>query len=499
MNKRQITQWSARPLTIIFLLLAGLTLLTLLASDRFVVGLAAVALMLSLIFIKVHVGYALVGPGLLGLYSLYGSPAVINVLKAAPFDVISNWEFSVIPTFILMGLMLWRSGATSKIYDICLKYVSWLPGGAAVATVIAGTGLAATSGSTVGSVHALSRIAMPEMLKAGYDKVLASGTVMMTGLIGQLIPPSVFLVIYAGIAEVPVGPQLLAGIGPGVALAVAYCVTIILFVLLKRKSTLNAHVSHGSADENHDSPTNSVNSSGKNAPETFQEEKTGSSVRLIDSWPIVVVAVVIIGGIYTGFFTATEAGAAAAVISILILFILKKDINTSFKSLFAGARETVVSTGGIFLILIGSTVFNRLLAVSGLSRALGDWLGSGAMGQVTFLVTLALIYIVLGMFMDPLSILLLTVPLLIPAVDAYGIEPVWFGVYAVLLAELSIVTPPVGVLAFIFHKIVKNPVVNQGISISLSDVFKGAILFIPSVLLVLVVMILIPGIATFLL
>lgn len=445
------------------------------------VGVAIIALMLVLIFCKVPVGVALSIPGMVGLYSLYGTPALENILRKVPFNTVASWEYSVIPMFIFMGLLLWHSGITGVVYGVAKKSLAWLPGGLGIGTNLAGAGLAATSGSTIGILYAIGRIAMPEMLRAGYDKRLASGTILMAGLIGQVIPPSIFLVIYAGIAQVPVGPQLIAGIGPGILMALVFALTILIVAFARPAWT-------GGRRGGDTTAAAAVHAQSPVAPPSSWKEVI----------PLGLLILVVVGGIYQGLFTATEAGAAGALGALIIVILRHKSPRRIAREVKESAVETIAATGGIFFLLIGSLILARVLAVSGLGVAFSDWVSAADLSKWGFLIIIVLVYLVLGMFMDSLSILILTVPLLMPLVLGYGISPLWFGVFVVILAEMAMVTPPVGVLAFIFHDLTKSREVNTGVEVRLGDVFSGVALFLPAVLVVCGVLIAFPEVSTFL-
>lgn len=440
---------------------------------REAVGGFAIAMMLVLIFLKVPVGIALTAPGLLGLVALRGSDAAISLLGTLPYNEVGTWQLSVIPMFVLMGLLLWKSGITEKMYDAARHWLGWLPGGLAIGTNTAGAGLAAVSGSTVGTTYALARIGIPEMLKSGYDKRLAIGAVVVAGLPGQLIPPSIFLVVYAGIAQVPVGPQLIAGVGPG--LLVATCFGLMILALSVVRPSLAGH--------------------GHQARETVP---WGVKLRSAASiWPVPALIAVVIGGMFSGVVTATEAGAAGAFgACLLTLWYRRKD--KPLGAVTGAATETVATVGSIFLLLVGAYALSRLLAISGIGSGFSTWVSDLGLGRVSFLLLLVVAYLVLGMFMDPLSTMLLTVPLLIPTLTAMDISLLWFGVFVVFMAELAIVTPPVGLLSFIIHKIAQDPEVNQGQRISLGDVFASIVWFLPVTLVICVLLILFPEVATFL-
>lgn len=436
------------------------------------IGVAAICLMLCLIFLRMPVSLAMILPALLGSWALRGPRLVESVFRDLPYGQVANWTLSVVPMFILMGLLLWKAGLTESLYNAGRFWLGWLPGGLAVGTNIAGAGLAAVSGSSVGTTYALARIGIPEMLKAGYDKRLAVGSVIVAGLPGQLIPPSIMMVIYAGIAEVPIGPQLLAGIGPGILVAVLFTVMIVTFA--KRW-----------------------------APDSVAEK---SAVRadwgarfssLVRVWPVPLLIGVVVWGMFSGAFTATEAGALAALFSLIITFIWKRD-GGAWRSVADASVATVSSVGGIFFMLIGVEALSRMFTLTGISTGFADLVQAMHLGRVMFLLLMMVVYIVLGTFMEPLPMMVLTIPILMPTLNDLDISLLWYGAFAVLMGELAVVTPPVGILAFIIHSITKEPEVNQGQDIRLNDIFNACWWFMPMAILVTIILIFFPEVSTWL-
>ena len=469
-----VRDWIVRG--IILALLGGSCWLMFTLDSRQAIASAALVAMLTLLFLKVPVAFALAIPGLLGIYAVRPR-AVYTMLEAEPYEAVAQWTYSVLPMFVFMGLLLWKSGLTTRIYVAARQWLSWLPGGLAVSTNIAGTGLAAVSGSTIATTYALTRIGVPEMLKAGYDKRLAIGSVMVSGLPGQLIPPSTFLIIYAGIAEVPIGPQLMAGILPGLMVAVVFSIAMVVLALVMP----------------------SVVGRGKNAaqvdtgPQTSWSERWASMAAV---WPLPVLIGIVLGGMYSGVLTATEAGSAGACGAVLVTLLLMG--KKAGKAILEASMETVIVTGSIFLLIIGAEILSSMLTLSGLADGFAAWISNAGFDRVQFLLIVMVAYLILGMFMDPLPILLLTVPLLIPILHEMQISLLWFGVFAVFMGELGILTPPVGILSFIIHNLMQEKSVSLGEKVSLGDVFMAVAGFMPIAILVALLLIFFPEVATWL-
>lgn len=434
-------------------------------------GIATLLLMMTLLFLKIPVGVALGGSGLIGIISVTGPLALSNAAGSIPFVSTASWSLSVLPMFIFMGLLLWRSGVTSFLYDAAKVWLGWMPGGLAVTTNVAGAGLGAVSGSTIGITFALAKLSIPEMLRAGYDRRLTVGAVGVAGLAGQLIPPSVMLVIYAGLANTPVGLQLISGLVPGVLLALAFVVTIILIAGVFKRSWAPK-------------PPPSGLSFGRRIVVTAK------------AIPVILLALVVVLVIYTGFGTANEAAAfGAAGAAVLTVIFTKK---SSLKIIGRAVLDTAVSCSAIFLMLIGAGFLTRMLSTTGLSVQLRLMFESFQLDNITFMLLLMVGYFILGMFLDTTALVLLTVPILIPILEAQGIDLIWFGIFITLMVEMAMVTPPVGVLTFIIHKLTQDKEINLGKPFTLGEVFTGVLLFMPLALVLVIVLIIFPEIVSWL-
>ena len=465
--------WAGFGALLAVLLASGVSIFLPLPNEA--VGVAAIVAMISLILLRLPVAVAMLIPSLAGMYAMRDERVVESTLASLPYEEVANWSLSVLPLFVLMGLLLWKSGLTEDLYSAGRKWLGWLPGGLAVGTNVAGAGLAAVSGSSAGTAYALGRIGVPEMLKAGYDKRLAVGAVLVAGLPGQLIPPSILLVLYAGIAEVPVGQQLIAGVGPGVLVSVLFTIMLVGF----------ATFGQGLAG---------TESSGGTATTATWRERFMSLVR---SWPVPVIMLVIVVGMFSGVFTATEAGAVAAVCSFGVLLLWKR-AGGAWRATVEASVAAVSTIGTIFLLLIGVAALSKMMTLTGISDGFAEFVAGMDLSRVEFLLLMTIVYLFLGAFMDPLPMMVLTVPILLPTLEALDVSLLWYGVFAVFLGELAVITPPVGILAMIVHNIVKDPQVHLGEPISLKDVFVAAAWFLPMAIVVVLVLIFFPEIATFL-
>jgi C4-dicarboxylate transporter DctM subunit len=338
------------------------------------------------------------------------------------------------------------------------------------------------TGSTIGMTYALGRAGIPEMLKAGYDKRMAVGTIMVAGMTGNLIPPSILMVVYAGIASVPVGPALMAGALPGILLAVCFAAFIFVIGLIAPGLVGRAKTATHPATN----PDTAITPP-RQTP-TWSERFTS----LGSVWGFVIILIVLFGGMFSGIFTPTEAGAAAALCSLL-LCLWEKRGDHPWRKIADSAMATVAATSAIFFIMIGATMLTSLLAITGLAPILTGFITSLGLSTVGFLLVLIVLYIVMGMFFDTMSMMLLTIPILLPMLETMGVSPLWFGVFVVLLGEFAMVTPPVGIIPYIVHSITKNPEVNLGHTVSLRDIFISLLWFLPVGVIFLILMVAVPG------
>lgn len=470
--KRPTRVWTWRIVPAALLAAAVATML--MAESPQLVGVAALGAMLTLMALKVPIAVAMTAPSLVGIFSVIGWAATRGVLETMAYEEAASWSLSVIPMFVLMGLLLWRSGITTDIYAAMRVLTKHVPGGLAVGTNLAGGGLAAVSGSTVATSYALARVGVPEMLKHGYDPRMATSSVLMAGTGGQLMPPSVLLVVYAGIAGIGVGPALMAGVGPGILLVASYTAAIILLAALRPALV-----------------------GGRRASD-IEEMPFAEKVRIVArAWPVPFLIIVVLGGIYQGVLTATEAGAAGALVALL-LTLWKKRSHQPIRTVGLALREDVQATATIMFMLIGAMVLTQLLRFSGLAESLASFVVELDPNRVQFLLLIMLAYLVLGMFMSTLAVIMLTVPILAPMLASLDISLVWFGAFAVLLAETGMITPPVGVLTYIVHGVVRDPEVNLGHDISLGVMFRGVLWMLPATVIVLLLLIMFPEVVTWL-
>lgn len=440
------------------------------------IGGLVILLSIVLLLMGIPVGIAMLGAALLGLYALSGVRVVTSTMKSSVYNAAESWSYSVIPMFILMGMLLWKSGLTASAFETARRWFGWMPGGLAVATNFAGATLAASSGSTIGITYAIGRVSIPEMLKSGYDPKLAVGSVAAAGTLGQIIPPSLLLVVYAGAASVPVGHQLLAGVVPGVILAVSFALMIII------RAWLNPSL----------------------APRVDMSEITWRMrfESLASIVPLAIVVLIVIGGLLGGIFTATEAGVFGMLAALIFGMAHQLRRGSTWRGAIKMVHESIIGaltgTASVFLLIVGVEVLTRAMALSQVPNALAIGIVDMGLGRVELLLVLVLVYLFLGMFMDTLAMMLLTIPVLLAPLTAVGVDPLWFGVFIVIMAEVGLLTPPLGILTFIVHRIALDPDTNLGREISLATVFKGVMPFAITAMLVILLLIFVPSIVTWL-
>ncbi len=425
------------------------------------IGVAGIAIALALIALRVPIGIALGLVSIIGISEMTSMRVAWGMISATPFDFAGTWELTAAPMFLFMGYLCTSTNMTQGLFHAMRLFMARLPGGLAVSSVMASAFFAAASGSSVATSAAMSRIAVPEMLKYRYDKGLATGTVAASGTLGSLIPPSVLLVLYGVYAQVSVGQLFMAGFIPGVLSALLYIAMIMV------RTKLNPSLAGDAA----------VRSSAKEKWDAFR-----------DIWPLPLLIGSVLGGIFLGIFSPTEAGAVGTTIAALIAFSRR---TLTLRALREALISTAISTASIFIILIGSLFFTRFLALSGVPAAFSELILGVSTETWWILLAVALIYLVLGMFIDSIGLLLLTLPLILPLVQGADLNLVWFGIIVVKLLEVGLVTPPIGLNVYV----IKGAL---GKSVTLPEVFKGVSWFIVMDIVALLLIMLIPALSLFL-
>lgn len=425
------------------------------------IGVTGVAAALLMIALRVPIGISLGLVSTVGVSIMLSPRVAWGLLSATPFDFVGDWSLTAAPMFLLMGYIATATGLTNGLFTAMRIFLSRLPGGLAVASVGACTLFAAASGSSVATAAAMARIATPEMLRHNYDRGLATGVIAASGTLGSLIPPSVLLVLYGVYAQVSVGQLFMAGVLPGLVSALLYAGMIVGRCWVR--PALAGRVNR-----------------------TFSREEKLAAIK--DIWPLPVLVASVIGGIFLGVFSPTEAGALGAATAFMIALVRGK---VSRASISDALSSTAISATSIFIILIGSVLFTRFLALSGVPAAFTDLVLGVSQSPLWILFAVVMIYLVLGMFIDSIGLLLLTLPLILPLVDAAGMNLLWFGIVAIKLLEIGLVTPPVGLNVYV----IKGALGDQ---VSLSEVFRGVGWFIVMDFVALALIVVFPALALWL-
>ena len=406
-----------------------------------VAGYIVIGQLLVWLALGAHIGVALGLSGFLGIYLTVGPDAAFAQLAAIPFSTTNSFTLAVIPLFILMGSFATAAGIVTELFRTAYLWLGNLRGGLAMATVMSSAAFGAASGSTIVNAAVFTKMAMPEMTRFGYDVRLSSGCIAAAGTLAALIPPSILMVIYGVITEQSIGKLLIAGIIPGIVTALIYCGGIYLLARVRPDLAPLAKI----------------------------------SVTLRDRWQslygvtgITILFVVVVGGIYGGYFPATYAGAVGAFGAFLIALVKRR---LGMGTLVEVLKEAAVTTSVIFIIVVGGMLFARFLTYSGLVTIISEALLSFGSGKYTYLVGYVVLFTILGCFIEPIAIMVMTLPIMYPVMKAQGFDPIWLGVVSVKLAEIGVLTPPVGLNVFV----VKS---SSPVPVTLGQVFTGVVPFI---------------------
>ncbi len=432
--------------------------------DPALIGVSTVGLLVASILLGLHVGVALATLSFFGAWWVKGSfPVALKLLGIAAFGAVSDYVFGVLPLFVLMGLLSALSGATADLYDAANVLMPRVRGRLAIATVIANAIFAAITGVSVASAAIFSKVALPEMLRLGYDRKFALGTVGGSSVLGMLIPPSVLFIIYGILAEESIGKLFIAGIVPGLVLTAVYGIGI--YVLVSRNPRLVGQ------------------------ERALKRADPAQRLRAIVSvWPVALLIALVLGGIYGGLFTPTEAGAMGA-FGALLLAMLKRQVTV--RRLWDTLLETGHATAAIFFLLIAASMYSRMLTLTGLTARFSQAVIGMELPPQVIIAVFMLVFLVLGTILDSTSILLVSIPLMLPVVRTLGFDVIWFGVVSVVAIEMGLLTPPFGMVVFTMKAVL-------GDAVSLEEIFQGSMPFLVMMLLVLIILILFPVLSTWL-
>ncbi len=429
--------------------------------DRVDIGLIGIIVALILIVLRMQVGVVLGIVAFTGIAILTSTGAAWGILTAIPGNFIADWNLSAVPMFLLMGYIAAQAGLTGGLFQSARILVGRIPGGLASATVVASALFASASGSSVATSAAFARIAVPEMLKSNYRPSLATGCVAAAGTLGSLIPPSILMILYGIFTESSIGALFVGGVIPGILSAFMFITMITV------RSKLNPSLAP-------------VNETRHTMDEIWAALK--------DIWPLPTLILGVLGGIFAGIFSPTEAGAIGAILAIFIAIIRG---SISKKVIIQALIETAEGTSTIFIIAIGATMFSVFMGLSSLPTALANFLLDFVQSPIAIIVAIAILYIIMGMFVDSVSIMLLTIPIIFPILKGLGVDMIWFGIITIKLLEMGMITPPVGLNVYVIRSAL-------GSKVSLSSVFRGAAWFLLTDVITLALLIAFPQLTLFL-
>lgn len=427
--------------------------------SRPAMGVIGVFLLLLLLFSSMPIGPVMALIGFLGFSYLVNTEASLGILGTSPFRTVSNHSMSTIPLFVFMGLICFHAELSKDIYTTVRNWVGKLPGGLAMSTVGGCAGFAAVSGSSMATAITMGTLALPEMKRYKYDDGLACGCVAAGGSIGILIPPSITFIVYAGLTEESIGKLFMAGIIPGLMEALFYIIAI--YILCKIKPEL-----------------------GPPGPSSTWKEKIYS---LKDTWGIIVLFTLVMGGIYGGIFTPTEAAGVGAFGALLLGFIKRK---LTVKKILLALANSSKNTAMLLLMLIGASAFSYFLTMTQIPFLLSDFVVGLPVAPWLMVWAILFVYIILGCIMPIVPAIVLTIPIFLPVVTGLGYDPIWFGVIVVTMAEMGQITPPVGINVFALAGVAKD--------VPLGTIFKGILPFLIADFVRVILVFFIPGLALFL-
>jgi C4-dicarboxylate transporter DctM subunit len=427
--------------------------------DPVTIGIIGVAVLVVIFLLGMPVGYSMALVGVVGFCVVKGPTAGFAILARDFWEIFSSYSLTVIPMFVFMGSVAFESGMSGRLYDAAYTAFGTMRGGLAMATVAATAGFSAICGSTSATAAAMGKVSIPEMRRYGYDPGLAAGCAAAAGSLGIMIPPSTIFIIYGILAQESIGKLFIAGVVPGLILAFFFLVAVYLWARFNPK----------------------VAPAGTKT--TFKKKIMG----MTGIFEMLALFALVIGGLFSGLFSPTQAGAAGTAGAIVIGLARRQLSLTRF---WSATKDTLQISAMIFVIVAGATVFGHFMAVTGIPTAVSDFFSGLPIPATAVMILILIMYLVAGMFMDSLAMVTLTVPILFPTVMALGFNPIWFGVIIVLVVEMGVITPPVGINVYIIKGVVPD--------IPLGKIFKGALPFLIGMIILAALLLLFPALATWL-
>ena len=424
-----------------------------------IIGIIGIIVLLIFLFLNIPVGFVMGMIGVLGFSYLKGFGPGLSILAKDYFEMFSSHSLTVIPLFMFMGQISFYSGISRRLYDSAYVMIGAQKGGLAMATVAACAGFATISGSTNATAATMATVTLPEMKRYNYDMGLAAGAVAAAGSLGILIPPSTIFIVYGILTEQSIGKLFVAGILPGILLSFLFMMAIYLRV---RKNPELAPA----------------------GPKTTFTQKIKSLSGIIEA---LIIFGFVMGGLFFGFFTPTEAAATGAFFTLLLSVVRRQ---LSWQDFLKSIADTTRLSCMVMVIVAGATVFGHFMAVTRIPFTLSNWVGGLPLPPMLIMIVILMIYIIGGCFMDGFALIMLTVPIFFPVATTLGFDPIWFGVIIVLIAEMGVITPPVGINVYVVYGVAKT--------IPLETIFKGVVPFLIALIVCNLLLLIFPQIATFL-
>ncbi|BCH35770.1 C4-dicarboxylate ABC transporter [Mesorhizobium sp. L-8-10] len=437
--------------------------------DPIAIGLIAFLAGIVLLALRAPIGFTLGAVAIFAIFFVLATRtgtfmperairATASIVFSNAFDLVHSYDLSMIPLFVALGHVAYHAGITTRIYHAAKVWLTWLPGGVAVASIMGCGGFSAITGSSVACASTMGRICTPEMMRMGYDNRLATASVAAGGTLGSLIPPSVLFIIYGIFTETSISSLFLAGVLPGLLSLAGFILAVLIWVW--RDPSV--------------------------APRSYERYSAGQKLEAaLDAWPAVLLFLVIIGGIYGGIFTATEAAAISLAATMAIGLFQRK---LTLAKIWTSSKETCLQTAAIFFIAAAAKIFVAMVALTGVAPMVVDLVSQQNLPIIPMLAVIVVIYLLLGMFLDPIGIMVLTLPLMIPLVESYGLNLIWFGVVVIKLLEIGLITPPVGLNVFVIANVV-------GKDVPIERIFAGITRFLSIDIIVLILIISFPVIS----
>ncbi|MDR2486607.1 MAG: TRAP transporter large permease [Clostridiales Family XIII bacterium] len=427
--------------------------------DLMTIAILGIALLVLLLFLGMNIGLAMAFVGFAGYWYVRDFGAAFGILKTIPFTNAMKYSFMVIPMFVLMGQFAFHANLSSGLFHAADRWLGRFRGGLAMATVAACAGFSAICGSTAATAATMGTVALPEMRRHGYQDSLATGSIAAGGTLGILIPPCTGFFIYGIVAEQSIGQLFAAGILPGIVLALCYIAAIGITVRVKPAL----------------------------APQTVKYSLREMLVSLKGIVAIAVLFLAVIGGMFMGYFTANEAAAIGAMLALLYMILMRQFTWARF---LASLRDTIKTSAMVFLILVGAYIFGAFLAITQLPMRLAAFVEGLDVNRYVVLAIIIAIYIVLGCLMDSLAMVMLTVPIFLPIIISLGFDPIWYGVLMIMVMEMGLITPPVGMNVYIVAGVAKD--------VPLTTIFRGVAPMVIGMVVAIIAVVCVPQLALFL-